>query len=283
MINFPSFLPPITPGLYLVATPIGNRGDITLRALFTLHHVDVIYCEDTRTSKPLLDTYGIQTPLKSYHEYNADRIRPQIIEGLQQGRSIALISDAGMPLISDPGFKLVRTCQAENLPLTCVPGASAVMAGLVISGMPTDRFLFAGFPNAKTLTEFSSLPSTLLFFESPHRLLETLQAMSIIFKNRHVAVAREITKKFEEVVRGPFHEVIANFENREKILGECVIVLSPPDQTEEGISEKDLDQALYDAFKTHTLKDACTLVAGALGLPKKQVYARALTLKKTPE
>ena len=143
MIDFPSFLPPVTPGLYLVATPIGNRGDITLRALFTLNHVDVIYCEDTRTSFPLLETYGINKPLKSYHEYNADRIRPQILQLLEQGKAVALISDAGMPLISDPGYKLVRSCQEFGLPLTCVPGASAVLTGLVLSGMPTDHFLFA--------------------------------------------------------------------------------------------------------------------------------------------
>lgn len=281
MIDFPSFLPPVTPGLYLVATPIGNRGDITLRALFTLSHVDVIYCEDTRTSRPFLETYGIKKPLKSYHEYNADKIRPQILALLEQGKAVALISDAGMPLISDPGYKLVRSCQEINLPLTCVPGASAVLTGLVLSGMPTDHFLFAGFPNIKELYDYKELKASLVFFESPHRLLESLADLSVIFRDRDVAVVREITKKFEEVVKGSFAEVISCFQGREKILGEIVIVLSPP--TGEGISETleaDLDKALLKALITHRIKDACALVAGVMGLPKKQVYARALELKK---
>lgn len=280
MIDFPSFLPPVTPGLYLVATPIGNRGDITLRALFTLSHVDVIYCEDTRTSLPLLETYGIAKPLKSYHEYNADKIRPQIIDLLEKGKAVALISDAGMPLISDPGYKLVRSCQEARLPLTCVPGASAVLTGLVLSGMPTDHFLFAGFPNMKEIFDYQDLKASLVFFESPHRVLETLKGFSVVFKDRQVAVVREITKKFEEVVKGSFQEVISSLEEREKIRGEIVIVLSPP--TEGKLSEtleEDLDQLLQRALENHTIKDACALVAGALGVSKKRVYVRALELR----
>lgn len=280
MISFPSFLPPITPGLYLVGVPIGNRGDISLRALFTLTHVDVIYCEDTRVSKVLLDTYGIRTSLKSYHEHNADRMRPQIIKALQEGKSIALISDAGMPLISDPGFKLVRSCQEADLLVTCVPGPSAVLTGLVLSGMSSGQFFYGGFVDSKDYVKYQGISSTLIFFESPHRLLQTLETMSLIFANRQIAVVRELTKKFEEIVRGSFDEVLEKFKQREKILGEFVLVLSPPEMVNEQHSDENLDRALLEALEHHRVKDACTLVAGALGLPKKQVYARALLLKK---
>lgn len=277
---FPSFLPPITPGLYLVGVPIGNRGDISLRALFTLTHVDVIYCEDTRVSKVLLDTYGVKTSLKSYHEHNADKVRPQIIQALQECKSIALISDAGMPLISDPGFKLVRACQDSGLDLTCVPGPSAVLTGLVISGMPSGQFFYGGFVNSKEYVHYQGIKSTLIFFESPHRLLQTLETMSLVFANRQVAVVRELTKKFEEVVRGSFEEVLDNFKQREKVLGEFVILLSPPEERDEAQATENLDKALLEAMEHHRVKDACTIVAGALGLPKKLVYARALVLKK---
>lgn len=283
-VEFPSFLPPITPGLYLVGVPIGNRGDISLRALFTLTHVHTIYCEDTRVSRVLLDTYGIRTPLKSYHEHNADKVRPHLLQDLKNNQSIALISDAGMPLISDPGFKLVHDCQQHHIPVTCVPGPSAVLTGLVLSGMPSDQFFYAGFVSKKNLPLYQPIPSTLIFFESPHRLLETLKIMSTLFQDRQVAVARELTKKFEEVVQGEFTDVIDNFRNREKILGEFVIILSPPNkalssQEQENVDQK-VEQALKEALKTHRLKDACTLVAGAYGLSKKEVYARALLLKK---
>lgn len=283
MMEFPSFLPPITPGLYLVGVPIGNRGDISLRALFTLTHVQTIYCEDTRVSRVLLDTYGIRTSLKSYHEHNADKIRPHLLEALQNNHSIALISDAGMPLISDPGFKLVCDCHDRQIPITCVPGPSAVTTGLVLSGMPSDRFFYAGFVAPESFSTYQPIPFTLIFFESPHRLLDTLKAMSIVFSNRQVAVTRELTKKFEEVVRGSFEKVIATFESRDKILGEFVIILSPPQKTLSPQDQEEFDhtvlEALQEALQTHRMKDACTLVAGAYGLSKKDVYARALLLK----
>lgn len=276
--DFPSFLPQVVPGLYLIATPIGNRGDITIRALHALSNVDVIYCEDTRMSQPLLKTYGITKPLKSYHEYNADQIRPSILTFLKEGGRVGLISDAGMPLISDPGYKLVRACQEEGVMYTCVPGASAVLTGLTLSGMPTDKFLYLGFLSSKQYLKYQDIDCSLIFFESPHRLLGTLEKLEKIFGNRDVSVVREITKKFEEIVKGSFSSVKKVFAERDKILGEFVIVLSPPREEVQEVGEN-LDDALRKALKSHRMKDACTLVSGLLGIPRKQVYARALELK----
>lgn len=278
MLSLPDFLPAVKPGLYLVATPIGNRGDITLRALDVLQRVDLIYCEDTRTSKPLLDTFGIKTPLKALHDHNEDKMIPDVMTRIQAGQAVALISDAGMPLISDPGFVIVRALQDNNLPVTVIPGASAVITAAALSGIPTDKFMFLGFMNPKDTVVYKDVDATLILYESPHRLLKSLEQLAIIFSNRQVAVTRELTKLHEEVVRGAWADVIANFTARDKIRGEFVLVLSPPTQTEH-LSEADLDQAILDALKSHTLKDACTLVAGALGLPRKDVYKRALILK----
>lgn len=278
MLSLPDFLPAVKPGLYIVATPIGNRGDITLRALDVLQRVDLIYCEDTRTSKPLLDTFGIKTPLKALHDHNEDKMIPDVMARIQAGQAVALISDAGMPLISDPGFVIVRALQDNNLPVTAIPGASAVITAAALSGMPTDKFMFLGFMNPKDTVVYKDVDATLILYESPHRLLKSLEQLAIIFSNRQVAITRELTKLHEEVVRGVWADVIANFTARDKIRGEFVLVLSPPTQTEH-LSEADLDQAILDALKSHTLKDACTLVAGALGLPRKDVYKRALMLK----
>lgn len=278
MLSLPDFLPAVKPGLYIVATPIGNRGDITLRALDVLQRVDLIYCEDTRTSKPLLDTFGIKTPLKALHDHNEDKMIPDVMARIQAGQAVALISDAGMPLISDPGFVIVRALQDNNLPVTAIPGASAVITAAALSGMPTDKFMFLGFMNPKDTVVYKDVDATLILYESPHRLLKSLEQLAIIFSNRQVAITRELTKLHEEVVRGVWADVIANFTARDKIRGEFALVLSPPTQTEH-LSEADLDQAILDALKSHTLKDACTLVAGALGLPRKDVYKRALMLK----
>ena len=278
MLSLPDFLPAVKPGLYIVATPIGNRGDITLRALDVLQRVDLIYCEDTRTSKPLLDTFGIKTPLKALHDHNEDKMIPDVMPRIQAGQAVALISDAGMPLISDPGFVIVRALQDNNLPVTAIPGASAVITAAALSGMPTDKFMFLGFMNPKDTVVYKDVDATLILYESPHRLLKSLEQLAIIFSNRQVAITRELTKLHEEVVRGVWADVIANFTARDKIRGEFALVLSPPTQTEH-LSEADLDQAILDALKSHTLKDACTLVAGALGLPRKDVYKRALMLK----
>lgn len=275
----PDFLPRVTPGLYLVATPIGNRGDITLRALSVLAAVDVIYCEDTRESRKLLQTYAIKKPLVAYHDHNAAEVRPTIIAQLQQGKKIALISDAGTPLISDPGYKLVQACYENDLPLTTIPGPSAVLSALQLSGMPSDRFMFCGFANDKHYDELAAIPATLIFFESPRRVVACLQAMQLAFKHRTVAVVREITKLFEEAVRGEFAEVIEHF-TKTPAKGEIVIVLSP--QIKELQTSDDswhaVDTRLTALLGQYSLKDAAMLVATEFSIKRKEVYQRALWL-----
>jgi len=264
-------------GLYIVATPIGNLKDITLRALDILKECDAILCEDTRVSQKLLSTYGIEKPLISYHDHNANKVRPQIIKKVSQGQALALISDAGTPLISDPGYKLVRQCYEEKLPVTFLPGPSAVIAGLVLSGMPSDRFLFAGFADKKSFQEYSLLPVTLVFFESAQRLTRTLKSMEQIFFNRQVAVIREITKLFEDVKQGSFEELI-HYYDEVPPKGEIVVVLSPPLSALP--KEEDMEALLRQTLQTHSLRDACTLVAGTLGLSRQHVYQCALHLSK---
>jgi len=265
-------------GLYIIATPIGNLSDITLRALETLKACDVIVCEDTRVSVKLLSAYHIHKPLLSYHDYNAEQVRPQLLSKIAQGQVVALISDAGTPLISDPGYKLVRACYEKGLYVTCLPGPSAVVAGLVLSGMPTDRFVFAGFADKKKYLEFAHLDMTLIFFESTQRLKATLATMAEVFSNREVAVVREITKLFEEVYQGTFAELIQHYERIGTLKGEVVLVLSPPSSVE--VRTIDIDTALRQVLKTHSIRDACTLVAGSFHMPRKQVYQRALELSK---
>jgi 16S rRNA (cytidine1402-2'-O)-methyltransferase len=265
-------------GLYIVATPIGNLRDMTLRALETLKGCDVIACEDTRVSRKLLSAYQIDKPLLSYHDHNADQMRPLILEKIAHGQAVALISDAGTPLISDPGYKLVRDAYDVGLPVTVLPGPSAVMAGLVLSGMPTDRFLFAGFADKKAYPELVPLNLTLVFFESAQRLTATLKDMAPLFSGRTVAVVREITKLFEEVRRGAFDDLISYYEEKGQPKGEVVVVLSPP--VAQTASLRDIDQLLRQALEAHSIRDACTLVAGTLGVPRKKVYQRALELTK---
>lgn len=265
-------------GLYIVATPIGNLGDITVRALETLKGCDVIACEDTRVSRKLLSAYGIDKPLLSYHDHNAAQARPVILDKIASDQAVALVSDAGTPLISDPGYKLVQRCYEAGLPVTFLPGASAVMAALVLSGMPTDRFLFAGFADRKAYPELSPLGMTLIFFESAQRLTATLKDMMHVFSNRNLAVVREITKLFEEVRRGSFEEVMQFYEENGAPKGELALVLSPPVSPQASFT--DVDQLLRDTLETHSIRDACTLVAGMLGVPRKQVYQRALALGK---
>lgn len=271
-------LPPLKPGLYVVATPIGNLGDITLRALHTLQEATLIACEDTRVSAKLLNAHGIRKPLLSYHDHNADRVRPTLIQKLKEGETIALISDAGTPLISDPGYKLVQECLAEGIFVTTLPGPSSVLSSLILSGFPTDQFFFGGFVNKKNFASVALCPSTLIFFESAKRLLSTLQDMSLAFENRTVSVVREITKLFEETRRGTFAELMQYYEEQGLPKGEVVLVLSPP-HTPAVDKKQEMDDLLRQALKTHSLKDACALVAGSLGIPKKVVYQYALSLK----
>ncbi len=263
-------------GLYIVATPIGNLEDITLRALKVLKECDTIICEDSRVSRKLLNAYGIEKPMLVYHDHNAEHVRPRIIQKLESQEKIAFITDAGMPLISDPGYKLVRSCREHNLYVTIIPGASAVLAGLVLSAMPSDRFTFCGFADFSQFEQLQLINNTLIFFESSPRLVKTLEAMSKIFLNRSVSVVREITKMFEETKTGSFQEVIQYYNNHPP-KGEIVIVLCPPTILE--TSDEKIDELLKKALSEMSLKDASEMVAMTLGLPKKKVYQRALELK----
>lgn len=264
-------------GLYVVATPIGNLEDITLRALKVLKECDTIICEDSRVSRKLLNAYGIEKPLLVYHDHNADQIRPKIISKLENQEKMAFITDAGMPLISDPGYKLVRACREHNIFITVIPGASAVLAGLVLSAMPSDRFSFCGFADASQFEELKSMKGTLIFFESSPRLVKNLETMSKTFSNRTVSVVREITKMFEETKTGTFQEVIQYYTDKPP-RGEIVIVLSPPETLE--ATDENIDDLLTNALSEMSLKDASDMVATTLGLPRKKVYQRALELKK---
>jgi 16S rRNA (cytidine1402-2'-O)-methyltransferase len=269
------------PGLYLVATPIGNADDITLRALKTLAMADVIVCEDTRVSAKLLARHGIERPLLAYHEHNAERMRPLLLERLRRGERVALVSDAGTPLISDPGFKLVRAALAEDLPVTTLPGPSAALAALVLSGLPSDRFLFAGFLPPKTvarrraLAELQAVKATLIFFESGPRLAEALADMAAVLGTRKAAVARELTKLYEEVRRGALAELAEHYRAAGPPRGELVVLAGPP-EAEPAVSDEALDRQLAEALGHMSIRDASAAVAAATGKPKREVYARAL-------
>lgn len=277
-----------TPGLYLVATPIGNAADITLRALALLSHADLVACEDSRVTGPLLKRYGIDTPLFPYHEHNAAKVRPQLLEKLKAGAVVALVSDAGTPLVNDPGYKLVRTCIAEGVAVTALPGASAVLAGLSLSGLPTDRFLYAGFPppkqaaRRKWLAELNAVPATLVLLESPQRLADSLADMAAVLGAREAAVARELTKKFEEVRRGPLSDLAMHYAQAGAPKGEITLVVAPPAERP-AASAADLDGALTEAMARLPLRQAVDEVAVLLNLGRKAVYARALELRTALE
>ena len=271
-------------GLYIVATPIGNLGDISLRALATLRHVDAVACEDTRVTAKLFARHAIRAPLVPYHEHNAERMRPMLLERLRRGESVALVSDAGTPLVSDPGFKLVRAAIAEGLTVTMLPGASAALAALVLSGLPSDRFFFAGFLPAKeaarrrALAELSAVPATLVFFESAPRLAAALAGMAATLGDRPAAVARELTKLHEEVRRGALGELAAHYAATGPPRGEVVVVVGPAEKPATAVSEDAVEGALRSALAAMSLKDASAAVAVATGLPRREVYARALLL-----
>ena len=272
------------PGLHIVATPIGNLGDITLRALAILAGCDLILCEDKRVSKGLLVHFGISTPLMSYHEHNAEAKRPGILDRLQRGEAIALISDAGTPLISDPGYKLVDAALEVGLAVVPIPGPSAILAGLVAAGLPTDRFFFEGFLPAKfaerrrRLRLMEAIPGTLVFYEAPHRIVETLADCAAVFGGRRAAVARELTKRFETVRRGSLPDLAAAFSGEPPPRGEIVLLVAPPSGEAEALSDDAIDAELGAAMATLSAKDAAAVVAARLGLPKRQVYARAIAL-----
>ena len=274
-----------SPGLYLVATPIGNAEDITLRALNLLKRATLIACEDTRVTGPLRRRYGIPTPLVAYHDHNGAAMRPKLLARVRAGEVVALVSDAGMPLISDPGYKLVREAQAEGLPVTSLPGASAVLTAVQLSGLPSDRFLFAGFPDHKSgarqslFRELAKVPATLIFFEGPSRVADSLADMATVFGAREAALVREITKLYEEVRRAALPDLARHYKEAGPPRGEIVIVVAPPGE-EAATAEADLDTMLREALATHSVRDAADLIATATGQPRRAVYARALQVSK---
>jgi 16S rRNA (cytidine1402-2'-O)-methyltransferase len=276
--------PSLTPGLYLVATPIGNLGDITIRALQTLAACDVIYCEDTRVTGKLLERYGIRNSLKNYHEHNAARARPEILSALEAGRTIVLASDAGTPLISDPGFKLVEACTTEGHRVTALPGASAVLTGLQLSSLPSDRFSFLGFlPEKKNhrikfLEQFKSHPLTIVVYESPHRVLDALTDMAQVLGDRPVAAARELTK-LHEVLRGSARSIHDLLAARPSIKGEFAVVIGAAPENDQPADDMTIESALTTALETLPASKAAAQVAKALGLSKEDVYARILKRK----
>ena len=273
----------LAPGLYVTATPIGNARDITLRALDVLHGCDLIVAEDTRVTAKLLAIHGIRKPLTAYNDHNAERERPRLLERLRRGGRIALVSDAGTPLVSDPGFKLARAAIEEGLPVHVLPGASAVLAGLVLSGLPSDRFLFAGFLSSKAgerrsaLEEIKSIGATLIFFESGNRLAVSLKDMAEILGARQGVVARELTKLHEEVRRGDLHALAQAYEKESAPKGEVTLVVSPPRQAETDFAA--VDAALDKALAFMPLKPASEMIAALLGLSRHAVYARGVEKK----
>jgi 16S rRNA (cytidine1402-2'-O)-methyltransferase len=276
------FQNPLEDGLYIAATPIGNARDISLRTLEVLGGCDLILAEDTRNTAKLLAIHGISRPLMSYNDHNASRVRPQIIKRLEKGERIALVSDAGTPLISDPGYKLVRETIAARATIHVVPGASAALAALVISGLPTDRFFFVGFlPNSRdarrsALAEVRTIRSTLVFFEAPQRLKESLEDMQAILGDRQASVARELTKLHEEVRRGKLSELTMFYEQHPP-RGEVTVIVGSGEPGEPDWGKA--DTLLEKSMVFMPLRSAVDLVSEALMLPRKTVYARALVRK----
>jgi len=277
--------PKAAPGLHLVATPIGNLGDITLRALQTLAGVDVIACEDTRITRRLTERYAITAQLKQYHEHNAEAARPRILEALGQGGSIALVSDAGTPLISDPGFKLVREVTAAGFNVISLPGPSSVLAALAVSALPTDRFFFEGFLPSRQmarrsrLTELAAIDATLVMFDSGNRVQDTLADLADIMGNRDAAICRELTKMHEEVNRGAIADLAKEADGLET-RGEFVLVIGPPAADAQAMTEDDLDALLRNSLQRDSVKDAVAHAVELSGRPRRAVYARALELAK---
>ena len=282
----------LAPGLYLIATPIGTARDITLRTLDILASADVIAAEDTRSLRKLLDIHGISLadrPLVAYHDHNGDRVRPRLIQALEDGKSVVYASEAGTPMVADPGYDLARAAVAEGHKLISAPGPSAAITALTLAGLPTDHFFFAGFlPNASgrrktALQEVAQVPGTLIFYESPKRIAAMLRdAAQVLGGDRRAAVCRELTKKFEEVLRGTLDELATICADR-TLKGEIVVVIDRAGLP--NVDEADLDSALRDALQGLSVRDAADKVSTELGLKRRQVYQRALELDapNTPE
>jgi 16S rRNA (cytidine1402-2'-O)-methyltransferase len=276
--------PKAAAGLHLVATPIGNLGDITLRALQTLAGVDLIACEDTRITRRLTERYGIAAELAPYHEHNAAAARPKILQRLAEGGSVALVSDAGTPLVSDPGFKLVREACAAGFAVVALPGPSSVLAALSVAGLPTDRFFFEGFlppkqvARQKRIAELATVPATLVLFESGPRLADALADLAEGLGAREAAICRELTKLHEEVRRGTLAELARAYADGGETRGEIVIVVAPPG--EDAGEDADVDDLLRQALTRVSLKDAVGEVAVATGRSRREVYQRALAISQ---
>jgi 16S rRNA (cytidine1402-2'-O)-methyltransferase len=276
---------PLEVALYLVATPIGNLGDITLRALEVLAGADVLACEDTRVTRVLLDRYGITTRPYAYHEHNAEEVGPKLIEALASGKSVALVSDAGTPLVSDPGYRLGQLALAAGLKVVPIPGPSAPLAALVGSGLPSDAFVFAGFLPTKDkarrdrLAQWEATPATLIFFESPHRIGATLAAATeVLGSDRPACVCRELTKTYEEFRRGTLGELSAYYDDERQVKGEIVLVVGPP-LAKAAPEAADIDRLLIELSKTLQTAKAAAEAARQTGLPRKELYQRLLELK----
>ena len=279
----PVTAPPLAAGLHLVATPIGNLRDITVRALEVLAAADLIACEDTRVTRKLLDHYGIATPLTPYHDHNAAEARPKLLARLADGAAIALVSDAGTPLVSDPGYKLVRAAREQGAPVTALPGASAVLAALTVSGLPTDRFFFEGFLPAKEharrarIAELKHVAATLVLFETGSRLANALADLAAGLGPRAAAICRELTKLYEEVRRGDLAALARELAAGPEPKGEIAIVVAPP-EPQDALLTTDLDALLRPALDRLSVKDAVAEIAAATGQPRREVYRRALAL-----
>jgi 16S rRNA (cytidine1402-2'-O)-methyltransferase len=277
--------PKAAAGLHLVATPIGNLGDITLRALETLAGVDVIACEDTRITRRLTERFGITVELTPYHEHNAAAARPKLLAQLAQGAAIALVSDAGTPLISDPGYKLVREACAAGYAVNALPGPSSVLTALSVAALPTDRFFFEGFLPAKEtarrarLAELARIDATLVMFESGNRVQDTLRDLAGVMGAREAAICRELTKLHEQVLRATLADLAGNADGLET-RGEFVLVVGPPARDAQTLTAEALDDLLREQLGHHSVKDAVVHAVELSGRPRREVYARALELSR---
>ena len=276
--------PALDAGLHLVATPLGNLADVSLRSLAVLAAADLVLCEDTRITSRLLQRYSIVTRLKPYHDHNAASVRPGLLQQLSAGAAIALVSDAGMPMVSDPGYKLVRDCVEHGIAVDVVPGPTAPVAALALSGLPSDRFMFAGFLSAKSgarqrqLQELSAIPATLLLFESAARIKTSLSDIADVMGSRPLAVAREMTKLHQEVLRGDAAGILAQLADRPALKGEISIVIAPPADAAD-LSEEDLSDRLSELLREHPASKAATLLARQNGRPRAALYDLAVSLK----
>jgi 16S rRNA (cytidine1402-2'-O)-methyltransferase len=276
---------PLDPGLYVAATPIGNLKDVTFRVIEALSECDLILCEDTRQTAKLCAAYDIRTERRAYHEHNAERVRPEIIARLQGGARVCLVSDAGTPVISDPGFKLVRAAREAGVAVHPLPGPCAAIAALSAAGLPTDRFLFAGFPppaveaRRSFFRKFARTPASLVFYETAPRLAESLKDMLAVFGDREAALARELTKMFEEFRKGTLSELVGS-SLAEPPKGEIVVIVGPPD--EEAASPSEVDAFLTAALTQMSVKEAAAAVADSFAITRREAYERALRLKAKP-